>query len=90
MFEAAKNSPVSQQQYAQLQAAYDELQQEHQVVKQQLAWLQRQVFGCKSEKRLIDQSSHSGLLFDALPESQEPAPTERVSYTRRKGSKGPR
>ena len=87
MLEAAKNSPVSQQQYAQLQAAYDELQQEHQTLKQQLDWLKRQVFGRKSEKRLIDESSHSGLLFDALPEPQEPAPTEQVRYTRRKGSK---
>jgi hypothetical protein len=26
-------------------------------------------------------------LFDALPESEEPAPTEQVSYTRRKGGK---
>jgi transposase len=98
MLEAAKNSPVSQQQYAQLRAAYEELQQEHQAakrrheeelesLKQQLTWLKRQVFGRKSEKRLIDQSSHSGLLFDALPESQELAPIEQVSYTRRKGSK---
>ena len=87
MPEAAKNAPVTQQQYAQLRAAYDELQQEHQAVKQQLAWLKRQVFGRRSEKRLIDQSSHSGLLFDALPEPQEPSSTEQVSYTRRKGAK---
>jgi len=36
---------------------------------------------------LIDQSSHSGLLFDALPESDKPTPTEQISYTRRKGFK---
>ena len=78
---------VSQQQYADLKTAYDELQQEHQAVKQQLAWLQRQVFGRKSEKRLIEQPSPSGLLFDALPQSDEPVPTEKVSYTRRKGTK---
>jgi hypothetical protein len=45
------------------------------------------VFGRKSEKRLIDQDTPSGLLFDALPESEAPAPTEQVSYTRRKGAK---
>ncbi|MEX0915691.1 MAG: transposase [Wenzhouxiangellaceae bacterium] len=87
MLEVADKTPVSQQQYADLQAAYDELQQEHQAVKQQLAWLQRQVFGRKSEKRVIEQPSHSGLLFDALPESDKSSPTEQVSYTRRKGSK---
>ena len=87
MPEAPQKASISQQQYAQLQAAYDELQQEHQAVKQQLAWLKRQVFGRKSEKRVIDPTSHSGLLFDALPASDEPAPTEQVSYTRRKGPK---
>jgi len=81
-----------------LQADYAELLQEHrstkqryeeelQSLKQQLAWLQRQVFGRKSEKRLIEQPSHSGLLFDALPESEQPTPTEQVSYTRGKGAK---
>src|SRR5699024_7535350 len=80
-------APFSEQQHADLQTAYDALEQEHQAVKQQLAWLQRQVFGRKSEKRLIDQGSHSGLLFDALPQTDEPEPTEQVSYTRRKGPK---
>ena len=87
MVDAAKTTPVSKQQYAELQSAYDELQQEHQAVKQQLAWLQRQVFGRKSEKRLIEHPSYSGLLFEAVPESDEPVPTEKISYTRRKGAK---
>jgi len=87
MLEAAKNASVSQQQYAQLQADYDALEHEHQALEQQLDWLKRQIFGRKSEKRLIDKPAHSGLLFDALPEPQEPAPTEQVSYTRRKGAK---
>lgn len=87
MVEVANTSSVSRQQYADLQAAYDELQQDYQEVKQQLAWLQRQVFGRKSEKRVIEQPPHSGLLFDELPASDEPAPTEKISYTRRKGAK---
>ncbi|MDT8442540.1 MAG: IS66 family transposase, partial [Desulfuromonadales bacterium] len=87
MHEAASKASVSQRQYADLQAAYDELQQEYQSVKQQLAWLKRQVFGRKSEKRLIDDAAQTGLLFDALPEPEAPAPTEQVSYTRRKRSK---
>src|SRR5699024_7562798 len=87
MVEGSTKAPFSEQQHADLQTAYDALEQEHQAVKQQLAWLQRQVFGRKSEKRLIDQGSHSGLLFDALPQTDEPEPTEQVSYTRRKGPK---
>jgi transposase len=98
MPEAVTKDVPSQQQYAQLRAVYDKLRHEHQATKQQyeeeleslkkqLAWFKRQVFGRKSEKRLIDQGSHSGLLFDALPESEEPAPTEQVSHTRRKGGK---
>ena len=87
MVEAANKASVSQQQYADLQAAYNDLQQEHQSVKQQLAWLKRQVFGRKSEKRLIDKPAHSGLLFEALPAPEAARATEQVSYTRRKGVK---
>lgn len=98
MVEAFRTVPVSEREYTELKAAYCKLQQEHQAtkqryedelqsLKQQLAWLQRQVFGRKSEKRLIDQTADSGLLFDALPEPEEPAPTEQISYTRRKGAK---
>lgn len=87
MPEAVENPPVSQQQHRQLQEAYDELQQEHQAIKQELAWLKRQLFGRKSEKRLVDQPSHSGLLFEAAPEPDKPAPTEQISYTLRKRSK---
>ena len=98
MVEAASKGTTSQRDYAQLQAAYESLQQEHEStkqryneelesLKQQLAWFKRQVFGPKSEKRLVDQAAHSGLLFEALPASDEPAPTEQISYTRRKGAK---
>jgi len=87
MVEAANKALVSQQQYADLQAAYNDLQQEHQSLKQQLDWLKRQVFGRKSEKRVIESPAHSGLLFDAPPESDTSAPTEHISYTRKKGAK---
>lgn len=87
MLEAASKNDITSHEYARLRSENDALREELQSVKQQLAWLQRQVFGRKSEKRLIEQPSHSGLLFDALPESDKPAPTEQLSYTRRKGSK---
>lgn len=87
MLEAASNNNITSHEYARLRSENDALREELQSVKQELAWLQRQVFGRKSEKRLIEQPSHSGLLFDALPASDKPAPTEQVSYTRRKGGK---
>lgn len=87
MLEAASNNNITSHEYARLRSENDALREELQSVKQELAWLQRQIFGRKSEKRLIEQPSHSGLLFDALPASDKPAPTEQVSYTRRKGGK---
>ena len=87
MLEAASNNSITSHEVARLRSENDALREELQSLKQQLAWLQRQVFGRKSEKRLIEEPSYSGLLFDALPESDKPAPTEQISYTRRKGSK---
>lgn len=87
MLEAASNSIITAQKFACLRSENDALREEVQALKHQLAWFKRQLFGIKSEKRLIDDPAQSGLLFDALPESDEPAPTEQVSYTRRKGAK---
>ena len=87
MLEATSNDKFTSQEYVQLRSENDALREEVQSLKQQLTWLKRQVFGRKSEKRLIDDPAQAGLLFDALPESDEPAATEQVSYTRRKGSK---
>lgn len=51
----------------------------------QLAWFKQQVFGEKSEKRLIDNPDQLPL-GDALkdPEPEAPVPTEQITYTRRK------
>ncbi|QOC23508.1 IS66 family transposase [Wenzhouxiangella sp. AB-CW3] len=87
MVEATSKTDSTTSENVQLRNENDALREELQSVKQQLAWLQRQVFGRKSEKRLIDQDARSGLLFNALPESESPTPTEQVSYTRRKGAK---
>ena len=56
-------------------------------LKQQLDWFQRQLFGRKSEKRLIDNPDQLGLaevLGEAFAEAPAPA-TEDITYTRRKG-----
>jgi len=62
------------------------LQAEIASLKQQLEWFKRQLFGRKSEKRIIehpDQLDLSALLGDAPPPA-EPAPTEEITYRRRK------
>jgi transposase len=72
---------------ASLQSGMDTLKAENDALKQQLAWFKRQLFGRKSEKRLIDNPDQLGLA-DVLGEAvtTEPGPaTQAVSYTRRKG-----
>ena len=52
-------------------------------MKRQVAWFQRQLFGQKSERRVLDPQGRQ-LLLGELPEEIVPAPTETVaSYQRR-------
>jgi len=87
MVEAATNTIIAAHQHAKLERENAALRAELEELKHQLAWFKRQLFGRKSEKRLIESPAHSGLLFDTLPESQEQVPTEQINYTRRKGAK---
>ena len=69
-----------------LQAALEAAQTEIAALKQQLDWFKRQLFGRKSEKRIIehpDQLDLSALLGDTPPPT-EPEPTEEITYRRRK------
>lgn len=73
--------------FAKLQADFATLQAQNQSLSQQLAWFRRQLFGSKSERRLVDDNPHQPLL-DGLIDSTEPTPvpvTETISYQRRKG-----
>ena len=68
-------------------AEYDALQERVQSLKAQLDWFQRQLFGRKSEKRLLehpDQLDLGALLGEKAPAARPPA-TEQITYTRRKG-----
>jgi transposase len=68
------------------QAEARRLRSEVDSLKQQLDWFKRQLFGRKSEKRLIDnpdQLDLAALLGDAAPPGEPPA-TEQITYTRRK------
>lgn len=83
---AAANVIPDPHRYAELCADNERLRRERDALKQQLQWLQRQVFGRKSEKRLIEHPDQLGLaaLLGEPSESETPAPTEEITYTRRK------
>ena len=69
-----------------LQSALETSQAEISALKQQLDWFKRQLFGRKSEKRIIehpDQLDLSALLGETSPPA-EPEPTEKITYTRRR------
>jgi len=59
------------------------LKQQIQTLQQQLDWFKKQLFGVKSEKRLIDAPGQLGLLEGAAPPATE-IPTETIRTTRRK------
>lgn len=74
---------------ARLIAENGALRQDIEALKYQLAWLKRQIFGEKSEKRIVA-SPDQGSLFDpdVAPDTPEDRrPTETIQYTRRKGKK---
>lgn len=66
-------------------ARFAALKAENDALRRQLDWFQRQLFGRKSEKRLIENPDQLGLA-EVLGEAPAEAPaTEDISYTRRKG-----
>ena len=76
-------------QLAALQADYGRLREERDALKQQLDWFKRQLFGRKSEKRLIEHPAQLGLA-DVLGETPAAAPapaSEQIAYTRGKGKR---
>ncbi len=62
------------------------LQEENAALRRQLEWFKRQLFGRKSEKRIVESPEQLGLgaLLGETPAAQAPAPTEKITYTRRK------
>jgi transposase len=64
------------------------LEAQVQTLTQQLEWFNRQLFGRKSEKRLVMDSPHQPLLDGLLdPQASPPSPESRetITYSRRKG-----
>jgi transposase len=76
-----------EQDNARLTAQMATLIQDNTVLKQQLDWFKRQLFGAKSEKRLDVDPAVQGNLLSALgvmPPPQKERPTETITYRRRK------
>ena len=64
------------------------LREENQQLKDRVAWFERQVFGRKSEKRLIDHPEQSSLLTEPTETPPEPEAKAKVSgYERGTGKK---
>lgn len=84
---APARSAIDPQLHARVCADNERLRGERDALKRQLDWFKRQLFGRKSEKRLIEnplQLDLAALLGDAAP-AVESAPSEQITYTRRKG-----
>ena len=85
---ATNSRPFPPADLAALQQENAELKAQLQSLQQQLDWFKKQIFGSKSEKRLVEPSPGQASLFDGLATSTDGTatlPTEEVTYTRRKG-----
>lgn len=68
-------------QVAALTQRQDALVRENAALRQQVAWFQRQIFGQKSERRIVESSGAQGTLgepFDTLPEVALPTKKQRI------------
>lgn len=76
---------------AALLSSHQSLQDEVDQLKRQLAWFKKQLFGAKSERRLVDVNSQQLSLGEALTVADETdavEPSQPVAgYTRRRGNK---
>ena len=88
MSSALRPSNPSPAAFQQLQADNAALQAHNQSLSQQLAWFRRQLFGTKSERRIVDDNPHQPLLdglIDTPEPSSSPPESETITYKRRKG-----
>ncbi|MFW6039158.1 MAG: IS66 family transposase [bacterium] len=78
---------MSTSEVAALLASHEALQADFAEVKRQLEWFKKQLFGPKSERRLIEPSPDQLSLGEGLPQAQtqaEPASQEIAGYKRRR------
>ena len=65
-----------------LTQAVAQLREENRELKHQLAWFKKQMFGAKSEKRIIDNPQQHSLLTEPTQTLPEPAPVTVPAYER--------
>ncbi|MFT7549423.1 MAG: transposase [Candidatus Azotimanducaceae bacterium] len=77
------------QKHVDLQSANLLLENENASLKRQLAWFQKQMFGVKSERRLVDDNPDQLFLEDLLGDPVKPKviETETITYVRGKAKK---
>jgi len=73
----------------QLVSRIGDLEQRNQSLQNQLDWFKKQLFGQKSEKRLIEAPGQLDIaeLLGEMPKRQD-IPREKITYTRRKKQRG--
>lgn len=88
---AAAQQEFSPQTAHELMALVDQQAQQIRALKAQLDWFKQQIFGRKSEKRLMEapgQMELAQLLGEGRGEARKAAPTEKITCTRRKKQRG--
>lgn len=85
MNSATEPSLSQAQRITQLESSMTQLLDENQQLKQQVNWFKKQLFGRKSEKRLVDDSTHPSLFDESSSQKHKPTPKETITYQRRKG-----
>jgi len=91
MSSGASNAGYSDDDVAQLIAGKAALEAENrqlaervEALTRQVALFRRELFGRKSERRIVEDPAQTRLLFGELPKSPAPESTEEITYTRRK------
>ena len=85
---ASESAVDAPEQSADLSAEVMSLREENQQLKDRIAWFERQVFGRKSEKRIIDTPEQGSLLSEPTETPPEPeVKTQVPGYERGKGKK---
>jgi hypothetical protein len=78
-----KTTPSNTSQQDKIQA----LEEDNLVLKQQLDWFKRQLFGRKSEKQLLEESSAQGVLFATDKKATSTDITTEIKAHQRKSNK---
>ena len=82
-----KAKKLSHEEVAIILENQDKFSQQIQQLQSQLDWFKQQVFGQKSERRVVDNPEQLSLLGGNALDKPLPVETEEITYTRKKGPK---